>query len=1020
MRDPMHQRRAPKLNSVLPLCLLQLFTQSQPPPSDEDTLWDALAKTPAELATPIATAENNTARQRLGPVPGFTLPAPPRAQANTDDVFIKRKPKQRGFLGDFGSWLTKTQKETGTKVDLKGQSLFTFRLDNISGNAASFESDRYLGRGSNGFYNDTSVDIDATLLKHFHYKTLLNNNILNNPNDPNYNRTVMGYKTGKMSVDLGDINAGFQGNTLIDFNRYLNGVQYSQEWSRNFKTQLLYATTHAETRTITINGNGSVGPYYVYAGQIVDGSARVRVNDVDKVLGKDYTLDQYTGELRFQNGQVILPSDTIAVTFETIGFNQSVGSIYGLRTEFKPSSKYGFGMTTVMQTSRTNTGLNTRTQQFFGFGTPGAAYILDAPIDLTRPITVLAGGLPLQKNIDYVIDPALTNQIRILSAIPSSTIIQVTYTPLNTSPTPGNRNVTGFDALFSLGKWGTVRADTAFSGLDVQGSNFSGNAFQIRTDLNLIQSKTVEDASGKSRFQPSWRLGIGYRSISPTFSSIQTPGFSRNEQAGDFQTDYQPSRQWRFNFTTQKAKRPSYVGSSTAGAFSILTNGNDDYDQTSYSIVHEYRKGNFTLNRNNLTTRFVNGGLSGNDSESLAANYNIGKVTLDASLNNNHSKASLIQNAASGTTPTSTLSNNSSSGGRLGVTWQTNDWLTLSAATTNSAITTQSGSNFSKYTARDSQVQARFSFKNHLRFNYSFNLSDTGNNGNNSSQTNGNTNGGSGTGTGLPDTRQASGGGSTGSTFDSSGSYFGGGSNFNLGGYGSYSGYLGNSSSNGYGTSSFGGKSLGHRVGIDYQFKKMNAGLNFDTAQSAGAYLFNSNRSSATFTFGWQPSERMRLDTALAFQKIDYSGSIGGSRGTTFSLGFNGRPFGKKLNISLDWLTSINNSNIQYAALSGGGNGGATQTPTDTSTNLASLRGRIEYPVARRWTLFTDFLQANTTGYLGGKELNLRVGGDYALNQILRFSIGWQTYSRNNDGTQNSTYNYHVNTLLAELGFNFR
>lgn len=1016
MRDSLRQRRALKLYSIFPLCALQLFAQSQPPTSEEDTLWDALTKTPAELASPIATQDNTIPRQRMGPVPGFTLAAPPRAQANTNDIFVHRKPKQKRFLGDIGDWLYQTQKSTGTKVDVKGQSLFSMRLDSISGNASAFESDRYLGRGSNGFYNDTSVDIDATLFKHFHYKTLLNNNILNNANDPNYNRTVMGYRTGKVNIDFGDINAGFQGNGLIDFNRFLNGVQYSQEWSRSFKTQLLYATTRAETRTITINGNGSVGPYYVYAGQIVDGSARVRVNDVDKILGKDYTLDQYTGELRFMNGQVILPSDTVAVTFETIGFNQSVGNIYGLRTEFRPSSKYGFGMTTVTQSSRTNNALQTRTQQFFGFGTPGAAYILDAPIDTTRPIAVLIGGLPLQKNIDYIIDPNLTNQIRILSPVPASTIIQVTYTPLNTSPTPGNRNVTGFDGTFSLGSLGTIRTDAAFSGLDVQGSNYSGSAWQIRTDLNLIRPKTTQETEGKSKHQPTWRVGLGYRSISPTFSSIQTPGFNRNEQAADFLTDYQPSRQWRLNFSTQKSKRPSYVSSGVNGAFSILTNGNDDYDQYSSSLVHEYRKGTISLNKNNLTTRFKTGGNSINDSDSLAANYNTGKVTVDLSLNNNKSNTNAL--LTSGTTPTSVFSNNSSTGGRLGVSWQTNDWLTLSAALTNSAITTLSGTNFSQYTARDSQIQARLNLKNHMRLNYSFNLSDTGNSGTNTTGTGGGSNSGGG-GVVLPPSRQTGGTSNTGFTSDSSGSTFGGGTNYNLGGYGSYSGYLGNSVNNGYGASSFGGKSVGHRVGIEYQYRKINIGLNMDMAESTGAYVFNSTRSNAAFTFGWQPSETMRFDTTLGLQRIDYSGSIGGSRGNTFSLGFSGRPFGRKLNISVDWLTVLNSSQIQYSALTGT-TGGTPQAPSDTSTNLSSFRGRIEYPVARRWTLFTDFLQANTTGYLGGKELNLRIGADYALNQVLRFSLGWQTYSRNNADAQNATYNYHVSTILAELGFNFR
>jgi hypothetical protein len=1008
----MQWRGAPKLFSVLPLLALPLFAQStQPPVSDEDTLWDALAKTPTDSTPTPINVTPLLERVPLGPVPGFSLATPPRIQANTDDVFIKRKPKPRAVFGEFGAWIERLRKETGTKVDIKGQSLFSFRADSISGNSQSFLSDRYLGRGSNGFYNDTSVDVDATVFRHFRYKTVLNNNILNNPNDPNYNRSLLEYRTGKMLVEYGDINAGFQGNGLIDFNRFLNGVQYTQDWTRQFKTQLLYSRTRAETRTITINGNGSVGPYYVYAGQIVDGSVRVRVNEIDKVLGKDYTLDQYTGELRFLNGQVILPSDTIAVTFETIGFNQSSGNIYGMRTEFKPSTKVNLGMTYVAQTSNVRDTLQTRTQQFFGFGTPAAAYILDAPIDLTRPLTVQVGGLPLQRGIDFLVDPNLTNQIRIINAVPTSTIIQVTYTPLNVNPTPGNRNVVGFDSKINLGGYGMLRTDLALSGLDVQGSNFAGSAWQMRADLNLLRPRVLSEKEG-NRFQPTLRAGLGYRSVSPTFSSIQTPGFNRNEKAVDFLADYQPSRQWRLNFNIQNAKRPSYASTNgQVSNFTIRSNGDDDYDQFSYGIVHDFRKGSVSLTRNSLGTRFLTGGNSTNDTDALNANYNTGRLSLDFALNSVQSNTQALQSTSGSSTPTTIGAKNSTTGSRFGLSWQTSSWLVLSSSFSNNDIRSQSATTDTHYTARDSEIRARFTLKNNIRLNYAYLLSDTGNSGT-GSQTNNNGTGGTGGGTNLPPTRQSSG-----FTTNSTSSFLGGGSNFNLGGFGSYSGFLGNSGNSGYGASSFGGKSNGHRIGVEYQVRSINAALNYDHASSVGEYQFNSSRNNVSMNFGWQPTERMRLDMTIGLQNIAYNGGIGGSKGTTFSLGFSGRPFGKKLNISLDWLSVRTSSQIQFSGVSG--TGGA-QSPTDTSTNLSSLRGRLEYPVARRWTLFSEFLQSTTAGYLGGRELNLRLGADYSLNQLLRFSVGWQSNSRTNADPANSAFNYNVSTILAELGFNFR
>src|SRR5581483_747138 len=106
----------------------------------------------------------------------------------------------------------------------------------------------------------------------------------------------------------------------------LRGMQITSQWAPQFKSTLLYSQTKAETRTITIPGNNSSGPYYVYAGQIVEGSDQVRVDNRAMVRGKDYTLDTFTGELNFlsnpgngnPSGSVIRASQTIAITFETM------------------------------------------------------------------------------------------------------------------------------------------------------------------------------------------------------------------------------------------------------------------------------------------------------------------------------------------------------------------------------------------------------------------------------------------------------------------------------------------------------------------------------------------------------------------------------------------------------------------------------------------------------------------------------------------------------------------------------
>lgn len=1008
-----------------PLFALNALAQPPTPPATEKTLWDVLSETPPQAQQTQTSVQAQAPRQRLGPIPGFTLPAPPNSQAVGESVFAPRKAKSKGLFEDLGGWISRVQKTTGTKIDLKGESRFTLRMDNVSGNSDAFQSDTYLGRGSNGFYNETSMDVDATFLKNFHYRTLINNNILNNANDPNYNRSQLEYSASKTKILYGDISAGFQGNSLINFNRYLNGVQYTQTWSNNLKTSVLYSRTRAETRTIAINGNGSAGPYYVYAGQIVDGSAKVRVNNIDMVIGTDFTLDQYTGELRFLNGRVILPTDSIAVTFETIGYNQGRGNIYGVRTELVAAKNDTLGFSYLAQTSDASAALQSRTQQFYGFGTPGAAYILDAPIDSAQPISVKVGGIPLQQGVDFVVDARLLNQIRIVSAIPSTVLIEIAYVPLNTNATPGNRSVFGIDNVLQLGALGSLRAEMAMSGLSLQGNSYGGNAFQLRADLNLIPARKFAEPetaapNGKKgeRFQPTLRTTLAFRDISPTFSSVQAANFNRNETAYDFSADYRPKDGLRFNASFQNSLRPSYSASSST-VTQILTNGTDKYNQ--YTLGAGWEKGRLgaTLNRNSSSTKFAIGGDSENTNNVLALNYKLGRVGLDFSLNSSDSAASTLY--ANGTATSLYNSSATNTGVRYGVNWQTSSWLNLSASASANAIKSLSESasataNNINTTAHDSEIRARITPNKMWRINYAFNLSDTGDLGAATSTTTG-----SG-GTGLPGTRlftslpsrDLSAGGGI-SPLDGAGSVLGGGSNYNLGNYGSYSGFLGSGLNTGYGASSFGGKSSGHHFQVDYQLKKLNLGMSLNTASSLGTYQYNSDRKSLTFLFGYQPSQKVRFDMSIGTQKIDYSGAIGGSSGKTFTLGMSVRPL-SRMNLSIDWMSVNNASNINFSALSGGSGQGAT----DTSVNLASLRTRLDYNLSGRWTLFSELLNSTTQGYLGGDESHVRFGADFALTQTFRFTFGWQTNSRSNSDPQNALYNYRVSSVLAEFGFNFR
>lgn len=997
--------------------------------ADGETLWDALAYVPSGvIGAPVLPPPDTPARRTLGPVPGFSLQAPSGFGQSPSSVYPRLRPRSSGMLGSVGDWFQHLKRMTGTRIEVEGNQNLSFRAESISGNTDSYRNATYFGRGNNGVFYRSDLTIDATLFRYFHYRTQINNDLYINPNDPNLNRVKIDYRDKRTRFEWGDIQAGFQGNTLIDFNRFMNGFKLENQWAKNFRTQFLYSRTRAETRTITIPGNGSSGPYYVFAGLIVDGTAQVRINDRLLTMGQDYTLSPLDGRLEFKN-RVILPTDTIAISFETIGFNQQRGNIYGGRIEYDPAPAFKLGFTNVMQQAQGTTGPQQVTQQFFGFETPGAAYTLNAPVDVSKPMTLTINGRPMQRGVDFIVEANLTNQIRILPPVPRTQQILFTYTPLNLNPVPGNRSVMGMDATLTLGKLGRFTAETAFSGLSVSGNNIGGNAMQLRAELQPLRGL---------------RANLTYRDVSPTFSSIQTPGFNRNEKSADVTLDYTPWQNVRFSVNAQRALRPSYLGGFGVNQFTISQAGNDVYDQYGASANYSFDKGkgNVNFSRNSLSTRFAQGGRSTNLSDTLSLNYSPrNQLSFDLSFSRNNSDTNTIFGGTGQTT--AFVSNASTFSQSFRINWTPSERLALRAGLSNNNITNLATNSESRSTAQNAEVGLRYTAGQSFAFNYSLGLSDTGNlsnllndgtgnnnngtGGNNANNNNGNNNNVIGTPTravlNALRTRQVTAGGAgSQNTFNGNlGSFFGGGANAGLGGFGSYSGFYGNDLNTGYGASGFGGRNVNHRVGIEFAPRKtnLNFNINYDLNSSIGDYQFNSDRNNLSFTASWRPSQTMNFDLNYMTSRIAFAGGQGGSTANTLGLTFSGNPFGGKLNLMLNWMMMRNAGSLSFG-LTGGNNA----APVDTSQTMNAFSARLEYPIGGGRTLFASMNHNDVAGYLGSANTEMRIGFGIPIyrlqSQDIMLQLGWQIFSLNNKDPQQAQFNYRVSTLAAEIGFNFR
>ncbi len=1002
--------------------------------SESDSLWDLLSRTSAEAVgyntPPTGTfTAKGTSRQPLGLVPGFTIPAPDDGAPGAT-----QKKARRGMFGSVGEWYNRLEKATGSKVTATGNSSFTLRKDSVSGQAASFQSEQDLGQGSNGFYNQTDLTVDATLFKYFHYTTRISNSLFHNPND---NRVKFDYKDKHTEFEWGDINAQFQGNSLIDFSRYLHGLKVTHDWNNGLKTTMLYSETKAEPRTIVIPGNDSAGPYFVYSGQIVEGSEHVRIDNSQELRkGEDYTLDPFSGELKFLKNHIVLHTSTIAISYESLGISQSQGTIYGGRVQYKLNHSLDFGMTYVSQIAKGATGTTLHTEEQHGLGAP-QFYTSNAPIDLTKPLFIFVDGRQLGP-VEYTIDNSTvyTNRIFVKLTVPFESIVRLQYIPFDANPTPGNRSVLGLDSTLRLGKLGSLTMEAALSGLSLTGSNVPGHAWQVRADLS--PTKTIHTT-------------FAIRDINPTFSSIQTPGFSRNEKAIEFGTEYSPTSRLHLNVTYTDSRRPSY---NSGGLLTTTTTaGTDDYSQYGIGLNYNFAKNaTLSLQRNSLNTKFALGGNSTNDSDTLAFTYALerAKLNFDASLSRNNSNVSSSY-ALLGIVPTAgtasqlLTSNSSTFSKRFGIGWQPKSWLRLHGSISDNDISSPglTGGAPIATKARDTSFDAQFSLIRGLRINYNFTLSDTGNNGANpvtstgATPTTGTTTGTTLNGTNvrsLPmqallaqmQSRDVVAGGAgrvAGATSTAApiSSLFGGGVNSNLGGLGSYSGGLGSSSLTNYGLSSYGGKSYQHSLNLDYQpWTNLHIGTQLVTGSSVGDYQFNSSRNDISVNIFWQVSNRLQLTASYGVQKLAYTGGQGSSSSNNILFALQGKPFGGKLDVQLNWSLLKTKSAFNFSST--GITTGATTTPTsltDTSTDLNSLGFEVDYPLNSRQTVFARSLMGTTSGYLGNTESNMSVGLRYGITRAMAFELGWQVQQHTYKDVQNAGLNYKASSILANLGFHF-
>lgn len=394
-------------------------------------------------------------------------------------------------------------------------------MQSITGDTETYQSLTYYGQGGKALtdYGQMNV-VGRKVFGVLNFQMQLQNNYFG---DPQGQKVSLNYDKGPFKIDVGDIQGSLLNtNQFASFNKTLKGVMTGYH-SGNLQLKAVRSSVKGSVRTVSLQGNGSQGPYYLNASQIIADSERIMVDGVPMKLGTDYTINYDVGSITFNN-KTVAQTSTIVASYETYGFNTNTGTIQGVGGAYD-FGKYGqLGLTSMQQLVGGNRSLSSRVDLFQGFGAPSTPYFLQFVPLASLPIIVKVDGIIQTLGIDYVFDKGNPSIFYFLRFMPTTSNIDVTYTPQPTQAVSGNRKVTGFDYTLPIGAKGKLGS-----------INFSQATGKLEDSLTP-QSGTARGLSAFLNFK-GLRFQGSVKDVPAGYVSIETRGFNRNERATNFQVD---------------------------------------------------------------------------------------------------------------------------------------------------------------------------------------------------------------------------------------------------------------------------------------------------------------------------------------------------------------------------------------------------------------------------------------------------------------------------------------------------
>lgn len=950
LEEPPAQISAEEVREAL---LPSLFNKRLKPSRIEELL-----RAPAPANTP---APPQATPQRPANRPA---PTPPKEEPKQSGITVQRKSVQnaRRPKDPFRA----ISEEFNRKIQLSGSKKIGFHIAKVNGDRNAYSDSYYFGQGGRPVTDFTELSIIGTkVFDLFNFSWRLTNTPFGTPQD---RRFSINYERGGTRIDVGDITAALGGNELVSFNKTLRGIHVSTRLSRALPLKIsgIYSQTRATARTSVIYGNDSGGPYYLNASQILDGSERVRVDGREMVRGKDYEIDYFTGLLTFKEGIIIPRTSTILVSFESEGYNEPSGRLTGWRVE-APLGSLNLGVIALRQDARSSTGLRTKTERFYGYGNPLSPYELQYPVEPGSAVIATVDGVPQQQGTkrgegDFFVDPDIPYRVYFNRAIPSTSIISITYVPrLTGNATLGSRRVMGYDLNWQLGKLGSIGFYAARSSAERGASTQDGQGKMLNATLNL----------GSFRWTTLWR------DIDPDFVTVESVGFRRQEKGYSHSIEYVGSSQFNARLTIDRMQVPDYIGSYLGGS---QRTGNASVNNTSFDATLSLPKVpqvrlSWLSQRNNSG----NYGSSETQSRNISLTHKLGSVSLGLDLLS--TRASSISTFTTGGNTTTNTYDSSSDTVRLTWSWSQSERLAFNGVLARGRTRSSGSSN----NAQDISIGVRWLPMKTLNVNYQYAVRDSG-------------------------------------TLSSTGGYLGGnlgGSFIGPGGYqsgwgvgygagGNYSGGYYNPISSGLTYSSIGVKNRSHNLTMSYTPNdNLSVDLGFMQQLSAGDNLTNTDMQGLNLGVNYRLSDKTSVALNFTRQNVNYVGASDGAK--TDILYFTLRTeLTRKLVLNLQ-VQRMNSSSL----FSMGGSG----QRQDQKMLAYSLR--LEYPFAPRQSAFLEHRFSDVHGFFGSVDRDSALGYEYEINRYLAFTLSIRLQERSNRDAQYANYNYKAFTLDADISARF-